>query len=418
MSIRAAAGVVLLLPVTVVADEPAKGLFQTVRQTLRRGRLRAALRYRYESFDREGPALPHASRASTLRNETTSAYGFSGFAELESVLGLGALDYSVPTVPSRNKQGYPAILDPPGADLNQAYLKWKREQDRWNFSIKAGRQEIMLNDGRFVSTSSWRQNHQSFDAARFEAGRGESLTFSYAFLDRFHRVVGHGASDGRPKMNSHLLDLAWKRTGRVNVSIYSLLVDYQDPAQSALSTSTIGARASGPYVLNRHWSILYAAELARQRNSGRNPNHVNAGYSLGEVGAAYKNMGIMAGYSLLGGKSATNKLSAPLAHPLNGWTELFAANPSVGAGHGLEARRLSATGLFPGASGLMFTATYYDYHSDSSRLHYGREMDLALACKLKRTRDRWEIGWRFGRYWADRLYTGALRTSVYTSVSF
>jgi hypothetical protein len=38
-----------------------------------------------------------------------------------------------------------------------------------------------------------------------------------------------------------------------------------------------------------------------------------------------------------------------------------------------------------------------------------------MAHKFKSTGNRWEVGWRFGRYWADRLFTNALRTSVYTS---
>jgi hypothetical protein len=38
-----------------------------------------------------------------------------------------------------------------------------------------------------------------------------------------------------------------------------------------------------------------------------------------------------------------------------------------------------------------------------------------MAYKIKRISNRWEIGWRFGRYWSDQLFTPALRTSIYTS---
>jgi hypothetical protein len=61
------------------------------------------------------------------------------------------------------------------------------------------------------------------------------------------------------------------------------------------------------------------------------------------------------------------------------------------------------------------TLIYYDYHSDFPRVHYGREFDSQVSHQFKRTGNRLEIGWRFSRYWADRLFTNAVRTSVYTS---
>jgi hypothetical protein len=42
---------------------------------------------------------------------------------------------------------------------------------------------------------------------------------------------------------------------------------------------------------------------------------------------------------------------------------------------------------------------------------------MALAYRVKRISNRWEIGWRFGRYWADHLFTNAVRASIYTSFS-
>ena len=55
--------------------------------------------------------------------------------------------------------------------------------------------------------------------------------------------------------------------------------------------------------------------------------------------------------------------------------------------------------------GAVATLIFYDYHSDNLHIHYGRELDSALAYKVKRISNRWEIGWRFGRYWSDHLFT-------------
>ena len=411
----------LLLTQAALADEAVDAGTESLWSILQRGRIAFSVRQRFEAFDREGAPFTGAAYAPTLRlalgYETPSFHGWSAFAEGAAIVVTGRADYSVPTLPWQNRPNRPAILDPLGVELNQGYLRWRGAAENVRMTITVGRQEIMLNDGRFVSTSSWRQNHESFDAARLNADLPHSFAFTYAFLNRYFRVVGHDASDGKPPMHSHLMDLAWKRAGQVNVSLYGLLLDYRSSAQHSLSTQTFGLRASGPYQISRQWSLLYAAEAANQRNFGANPNHVNVNYYLCEAGPAWRGFGVKAGYALLQGRSATDQLSTPLAQPFNGWTELFASVPGTGASHGLEARYLNTSGALRPLGGTTYAMTYYDYHSDSQRIHYGSELDLTLAYRVRCVTDRWEVGVRFGRYWADRLFAAAMRASVYTAFS-
>ncbi len=386
------------------------------------GTFSGSARYRYEIFSRQGPQFPHASHATTARlsvgYQSPAFHGFSGFVEGEGVFALGPRDYSIPTVPGRNRPGYPAILDPLGVEWNQAFLRWSRERERWKLRLTAGRQEILLNDGRFVSISTWRQNHQSYDALQLNASWRRGFSVSYAFIDRFHRVTGGRATDGRPKMNTHLADVVWKKSKRMNLSVYTLLLDYAEPSLAALSTKTFGVRLGGPHRLDEEWDLLYTAEFAGQRRSGANPNRVNANYYLAELGAARSAASFKAGCALLGGRSAVDKLTTPLAHPFNGWTEMFAGNPSLGSSHGLRARYFTASAAVPCFRRLTASSTFYDYHSDSKRIHYGRELDAALAWRMGPAESPWEIGWRMGRYWADRLFTSSLRASAYTSFMF
>jgi hypothetical protein len=408
----------LAIPLGLKAQEEEKSAARALWMALQQGKVSADLRYRFETFEREGAPFTGDSYAPTLRialgYETRSFHGFSAFAQGAAVLVPGPADYSIPTLPSQNRPDRPAILDPRGVQLSQGYLKWTRAVQDHKVTVKVGRQEIMLNDGRFVSISTWRQFHESFDAARLDVAVTRHTTFTYAFLNRFYRVVGHDATDGKPPMHSHLLNLAGQKTGRINVSLYGLLLDYRSVAQYALSTRTFGVRATGPYEINPQWSVLYTAEFANQRNFGSNPNHVNANYYLAELGPAWRGFGLKGGYALLGGRSTTDELTTPLANPFNGWTELFVNNPNLGSSHGLKARYLTASGKVKPLGGATATMTYYDYHSDSNRVHYGSELDWALAYKVKRISNHWEIGCRFGRYWADRFYTRALRASVYT----
>lgn len=386
---------------------------------LKQGRISLNLRYRFETFERDGAPFTAPAYAPTLRMaagyETPSFHGFSVFAQGEAVAVTGPADYSDPTLPSQNRPDRPAILDPRSLELSQGYVKWTHSIDHHTFALAVGRQEITLNDGRFLGVSFWRQVHGSFDAVKLDADLPHDFSFTYAFIGRFNREVGYDATDGQPSMHTDMTNFVWRKQDRVTVSLYTLLLDYRSPAQFSLSTQTYGLRVSGPFQFNRDWGLVYTAEFAKQKNYGSNPNRVDANYYLGEFGPGWRGLELKAGYALLGGRSSADELTTPLAPPRNGWTDLFFNDPSIPGGSGLEARYLSATGPLKVLGGTAATLIYYDYHSDKPRVHYGSELDMALSYKMKWTGNRWEIGWRFGRYWANRLFTNALRYSLYTS---
>ena len=408
-------------PLSLGAQDQERSVPRSVWSRIKEGKLSAEARYRFEVFERDGAPFTEPAYAPTLRlalgYQTPSFHGFSAFAEGAGLIVTGPADYNIPTVPSQYHPDRPAIFDPRYLDLNQGYLKWTGEKQNKKLTVTLGRQEIVLNDGRFITISTWRQDHQHFDAAKLKLELPENISFTYAYLNRAFRVMGHDATDGKPPMHSHLLDLVWKKPSRVNISLYGVLLDFHLSALYAQSTKTFGLRATGPYQFTKNWSALYVAEFANQTNFGTNPYHVNENYYLGELGPAWHGIGVQAGYALLKGRSVTDKLTTPLSHPFNGWTDMFANNPSIGNSHGLEARYLTATGAPKFLAGGDFRITYFDYHSDSNRIHYGAELDAAMSYRVKRVSNRWEIGWRFGRYWADQLFTNAVRTSIYTSFS-
>ena len=386
---------------------------------LKQGHPDLNIRYRLEMYQQDGAPFTAPAYASTLRTalgyETPSFHRFTTFAQLEAVAISGPADYNDPTLPAQLRPDRPAILDPKSLQLSQGYVTWTHSIDHKKLELRVGRQELTLNDGRFLSVSFWRQVHGSFDSAKFDADLPHDLSFTYAFINRFNREVGYNARDGQPPLHTHMIELAWTKPQKARASLYSLLLDYRSPAQFFLSTQTYGLRVNGPYQFNTDWSLVYTGEFAKQKNYGTNPNRVDANYYLGELGPGWHGLELKFGYALLGGRSSTDELTTPLAPPRNGFTDLFFNDPSIPAGSGLEARYVNLTGTLPRLSGTVATLIYYDYHSDFPRIHYGTEFDSQLAYRFKRTGDRLEVGWRFGRYWADRLFTNALRTSVYTS---
>jgi len=386
---------------------------------LKEGKISFNSRWRVEAFERDGAPFTGTAYAPTLSlalgYETPAYRGFSIFAQGEAVVATGPADYNVPLVPSQNRPNLPTILDPKSLQMNQGYVKWTHGASNKNVSVTVGRQELTLNDGRFLNFSSWRQVHGSFDAARFDADLPGNFSLTYAYINRFYRQDGRNASDGEEPMHSDLFNLMWSKPGQINASLYGLLLNFRGPAQFAASTQTYGLRLTGPFQFNPDWSLLYVAEFAKQLNYGTNPNKVDENYFLGELGPGWRDFSLKAAYAFLGGRSATDLLTTPLAPPRNGWTDLFFNNPSEPAGHGLQALYMTASGPLRFLDGAVATLIYYDYYSDYPHTHYGRELDSSLAYKIKRVSDRWEIGWRFGRYWADHLFTNAVRTSVYTS---
>jgi hypothetical protein len=408
------------LPATAQDQAPQEPSSRWVWPWLKEGKISFNARFRFEGFERDGAPFTAPAYAPTLRlalgYETPAVHGFSVFAQGEAVIVTGPADYSDPTLPSQNRPDRPTILDPKSLELNQGYVRWTHGiPDNKKIALTVGRQELALNDGRFLSISTWRQVHGTFDAARVDADLPLNFSFTYAFIIRTYRVAGYDATDGKPPMHTDMMNLKWSKPGRINAALYGLLLDYRAPAQFAMSTQTYGLRVNGPYEFDKNWSLVYTAEFAKQKNYGTNPNRVDANYYLGELGPGWRDFTFKAGYALLGGRSVTDKLTTPLAPPFNGWTDLFVNDPSVDGANGLEARYFSASGPIRVLDGAVATLIFYDYHSDNLHIHYGSELDSAMSYKVKRVSNRWEIGWRFGRYWSDRLFTPALRTSVYTS---
>jgi len=397
----------------------------TFAEALTKGKFSLAARYRYELYDQDSVPgsttagnglITDEARASTIRlalgYATQPFHGFSGFVQLEGVYHVGAReDYRIPNHPTQGANTQAIIADPLQTELNQAYVKYQGPSGV-PIMVLAGRESYSLNNGRIISFSGWRQNNQSIDLARISAKIGP-VTANYAYLGRVHRVVGRDASDGSLDMSSHVAHVDYRRPDQVTASLYAVLLDYDDAAQAANDTQSIGIRATGPWKIDADWSIVYTAEYAQQSDRADNAADVDLDFVNVELGVGYRAHRLFLGWSMLEG-DGTVSFRTPLAHPFNGWTEKFLNTPI----NGLDARYLTLTGAMPGVSGVSYTLTGYDYHATEGDAHYGRELDAALEWKADPILKNLIIGWRFGMYEADELFTDSLRTSVYTALAF
>ena len=370
------------------------------------------LRYRYEHFDLD--AAPDASKASTIRlglfAKATLSEHFGTYVDMEAVEQVFEDGYNIPTIPSQTIAGYPVIADPQGAEVNQALVSFTAMGGK--VQAKLGRQEVMLNNGRFISFSGWRQNHQSFNGFTASYAPSASVKVDYGYLTRMLRVTGDEASNGRADMDTHFVNAAYTVKDIGVFKGYALLADFDTELTN--SADTFGVRYEGSIPMGS-LRLLSTLDYATQTDAGDNPNTIDADYLLFDLGLQVADIAYRVGYNVLEASSATNKFITPLAHPHNGWTELFLNNPSLGSNHGLEALYLSATGKVPGAPKLTFMAFYYDYSADTGNANYGQEVDFSLEYKLS---PKTTLGWRYAQDMADDLFSDGIRTSLYASYTF
>lgn len=323
------------------------------------------LRLRDELVDDE--SFADDANAATLRLRAGLRFrfdhGFSALVEGEGIAAAGD-DYNSG---ANGRTSRPAVTDPEGAELNQAWVGWKRGA----FGMTAGRQRLLFDNQRWIGNSGWRQNEQTFDALSADWAIARDWSARYAWLGRVHRVAGDNAIDPKARqrnLDSHLAELAWKH-GVEQVSGYAWL--HQDQDVASASTETFGVRALTDLVRDGSGFGL-ALELAQQRDYADNPLDFSHRYWLVEPAYSVHGTTLRAGWEHLGG-NGTHALQTPLAtlHAFNGWADKFNATPAAG----LEDRYLGAGGKLGTARQYDWQVAWHDYRADAGDAHYGSEWD-------------------------------------------
>ncbi len=330
------------------------------------------LRTRYEHVADD--AFAHDADATTLRLRTGLHAEFdSGWRALVEGEGILA-DDARHNSGANGRSAWPAVIDPDGAELNQAWIGWKNAR----FGAIAGRQRLLFDNQRWIGNVGWRQNEQTFDAIALDLKANDALSLRYAWLDKVHRVSGRDALDPRARersLSTHLLEATYKHEAQQWAG-YAWLHDDRDVA--AASTATYGLRWTGTHKadpLTWRWTV----EVARQRQYADNPRDFSHAYWLLEPGVQAHGITWTLGWEHLGG-DGTHALQTPLAtlHAFDGWADKFLVTPAGG----LDDRYAGAGGK---AGKFTWAATYHDFRADtafSGIRHYGRELDASLSRPL------------------------------------
>jgi len=354
-------------------------------------------RLRYEHVDQDG--LPEDADAITARVRAglqASSGPWSALVESEATLAI---------LPDFNdgfngKTRYPLVADADNVELNRAQLRYAAH----GVTATAGRQLLELADQRWVGSASWRQNQQTFDAARFQWGKakGLSVDLSYAWSDR--TVNGIQGTPTRPQAigGDNVFALVNYGAKPGTLTGFAYLVDQSDPPVQGgrLSSQTWGVRFAGSAPLSKDVKLGYAASWARQSDWQDNPNRYSADYWLGEVTVTAKALTAAGGYEVLGADKgvALTSVQTPLASlfKFNGWAGKFGTTPPDGL-HDAYA----TLGYGWKKPGIALSATWHDFASDRLSRHYGDELDLLASVK----RGHMLYSARYAHYRADGFAT-------------
>lgn len=357
-------------------------------------------RLRYESVDQD--RLPRDADAVTLRARTgvqATRGRWAALVESEETLDIVGRYFDGVHGDARR----PLVADPRDLELNRAQLSYTAPAA----SITAGRQRVELLDQRFVGSSDFRQNQQTYDAVRLQWHGVPHLSADLTYAWRDHTVNGERGRGARPPSirGDNLFAIGTWTTPAGALSGFAYLVD-QDARQVQgfrLSSQTYGLRFAGARPIGTA-KLAYTASWARQSDWHRNPNHYAADYWLGEAALSRKAVTGTVGYEVLGADKgvALTSVQTPLASlfKFQGWADRFTTTPPDGV-RDLYATA-GATWKRGGAvSAITLTATGHHFASDRLVRHYGDELDLLASAKFHHT----TLSVRYADYQADRFAT-------------
>lgn len=345
-------------------------------------------RLRYEHVDQ--PATD--ADAATLRLRAGfelkhAASKLALLAEAEGTLAIGK-DYNAfpfAVASSQRRTAYSAIPDPENIELNRLQLQYKGKA----VTVTVGRQRINLDDQRFVGAVGWRQNEQTFDAARIEAKLGPvSFDGTYAISQR--TIWGY-EGEGRTAFDGDFVFLgAAAKLGPVQVKAFAYLLDYdlkEQPGALAVAmadTQTYGLRATSSLPLATGVKLNLAASYANQSDWQNGPVNFSADYIALEGGLAFKRLGVIAGWEQKGSNNG-RAVQTPMAtlHKFDGWADLFLVTPN----NGLEDTYVGATYKFDqikAIPGLNAAVTYHKFQSDIGGVDFGHEWDASIGFRISK----------------------------------
>lgn len=389
----------------------------TFMDSIKQGKPLTNFRLRYENVDQEAfqPA-PNATKkldtaeAFTLRSligwQTAPFHNFSFAAQITDVHEFNhSFNDRRENLSEPGKDNYANIVDPSFTDINQLYVDWTGIK---NTKLRLGRQQVNLDNVRFIGDIGFRQNMQVFDglsvlnksipntelyAAHFEQVRQINTELRQGNIDILNAkyrispseaVVGYG----------YLIDVANLSQNNGNSTAVSTAAqggnglgtsqDANKAATTDASLKTFGARLDGVRKINDHWKALYTAEYAKQDDYAGGSPLIDAHYFKLGGGAMFNAWSLRIDHEKLSSNNGKYAFQTPLGtnHLFQGWADQFLATPR----QGIEDTFITLAGSIEKAK---LHAEYHVFKSDEKFQSigklgdkYGTEFDASVLYPL------------------------------------
>lgn len=394
----------------------------TFMDSIKTGKNLTNFRLRYESVDQDGlqpstlangAANPNATKelkdanALTLRSligwQTAPFHNVSFAAQLINVTKIKD-DFNDSTNnilvngasnQSRNIE-YAKVVDPSYTGINQLYIDWTGIK---NTRARLGRQQVNLDNVRFIGDIGFRQVMQVFDGVSV---LNKSLPDTEIFAAHFEKItqITTEQRDG----DLDIVNIKYRISPTENLVGYGYFSNVNDlgfgnawfgagtlnntgkPNISAdQSNKTLGLRLDGTHPFNPNFRAHYTAEYAKQTDYSDGDNRIDAHYYKIGGGLGFDDLNFRVDQEMLSSNNNKYAFQTPYGtnHLFQGWVDKFLATPRSG----IKDTFVTATYKY---GDFLFFADYHWINSDedfntvgngtkTNGSQYGREWNVAAT---------------------------------------
>jgi hypothetical protein len=418
----------------------------TFMDAVKEGKNLTSFRLRYEHVEQDGLQPTNLTNAANTLNPTrneklkdadgitlrslvgwqTAPYANFSFAvqiidvsKLQDDFNDGTNGFRINGGTNQNgKIEYAKIVDPSFTDINQLYIDWTGIK---NTRVRLGRQQLNLDNVRFIGDIGFRQIMQVFDgisvlnkslpdteifAAHFEevtqitsVQRGGDLDIANIRyrISPTEFLVGYGYLSNVDELG---FGNAWFGAGTLNNSGKPNLTADQ-------SNKTFGLRLDGTHPFNPNFRAHYTAEYAKQSDYADGDKRIDAHYYRLGGGLGFDNFNFRVDQELLSSNDNKFAFQTPYGtnHLFQGWVDKFLATPRSG----IKDTFFTATYKW---DDVLFFADYHFIKADNdfntvgggtttNGDKYGKEWNVAATWNIEK---KWMSKVEYGKFTEDDHY--------------
>ncbi|MFL9710501.1 hypothetical protein [Methylobacillus sp. Pita1] len=365
-----------LLGITAFSAQAEESAPQSFMEAIKAGKSLSSLRLRYEDVNQDGLQPPTTigtqvnpganeelrdTSALTLRTllgwQTAPYQNFSFTGQIINVTKLtdnfndstnGTMINAVSNDPSNVDRA--KIVDPDITELNLLFVDWTGIKDT---RIRLGRQQINLDNYRFIGDVVFRQVMQVFDGVTMLNTSLPNTEIYLGHIERVRQLTTELRDDGALE----IINMKYHVTPTTSLTGYGYLSSFDDLGfgrawfgnaagaaglaqgkngavnqQADQGNKIIGVRLEGMQPINKEWKALYNAEYAKQTDYSGGDSRIDAHYYKIGGGVGYNGFSLRVDQELLSSNDGQYGFQMPYGtnHLFQGWVDKFLATPQEG----------------------------------------------------------------------------------------